>query len=49
MDEFVEHGNIPALREKHGLTADAAVKKICYHLGEPIPIAESAKLAGAGA
>lgn len=45
-DEFVEHGNIPALREKHGLTADAAVKKICYHLGEPIPIAESAKLAG---
>jgi 1-deoxy-D-xylulose-5-phosphate synthase len=27
-DEFIEHGNVPVLREKHGLTAKAAVEKI---------------------
>ncbi|RBP43888.1 1-deoxy-D-xylulose-5-phosphate synthase [Roseimicrobium gellanilyticum] len=27
-DEFIEHGNVPALRKKHGLTAEAAVQKI---------------------
>ncbi len=27
-DQFVEHGNIPALREKHGLTAQALVEKV---------------------
>src|SRR5205823_2495771 len=27
-DQFVEHGTIPVLREKHGLTASAAVEKI---------------------
>ena len=27
-DEFIEHGNVPILREKHGLTAKAAVEKI---------------------
>jgi 1-deoxy-D-xylulose-5-phosphate synthase len=27
-DEFVEHGTVPILREKHGLTAAAAVAKI---------------------
>ena len=27
-DEFVEHGSVPILREKHGLTAQAAVEKI---------------------
>lgn len=27
-DEFIEHGNVPALRSKHGLTAEAAVQKI---------------------
>jgi 1-deoxy-D-xylulose-5-phosphate synthase len=27
-DEFVEHGSVPILREKHGLTARAAVEKI---------------------
>lgn len=27
-DEFVEHGTVPILREKHGLTAKAAVAKI---------------------
>ena len=27
-DEFIEHGNVPALRKKHGLTADALVEKV---------------------
>ncbi len=27
-DEFIEHGKIPILREKHGLTAEAALKGI---------------------
>ncbi len=27
-DEFIEHGNIPVLRKKHGLTAEALVEKI---------------------
>ncbi len=27
-DQFVEHGSVPVLREKHGLTAAAAVSKI---------------------
>ena len=27
-DQFVEHGSIPVLREKHGLTVDAAIEKI---------------------
>src|ERR1700720_4103057 len=27
-DQFVEHGTIPVLRKKHGITADAAVEKI---------------------
>ena len=31
-DEFVEHGSIPALREKHGLTPEAAVTKILLRL-----------------
>ena len=26
-DQFIEHGTIPVLRKKHGLTADALVKK----------------------
>ena len=33
-DEFIEHGNIPVLREKHGLTPEAAVAKITGHLGK---------------
>ena len=36
-DEFVEHGNIPALRKKHGITVDAAVEKILSALGDPLP------------
>ena len=31
-DEFIEHGNVPALRKKHGLTAEAAVEKILASL-----------------
>ena len=27
-DQFIEHGTIPVLRKKHGLTAEAAVEKI---------------------
>jgi 1-deoxy-D-xylulose-5-phosphate synthase len=27
-DEFVEHGAVPLLRKKHGITADALVEKI---------------------
>jgi 1-deoxy-D-xylulose-5-phosphate synthase len=31
-DEFVEHGNVPVLRKKHGITVEAAVKKVVPHL-----------------
>jgi len=31
-DEFIEHGTIPILREKHGLTASHAIDKILAHL-----------------
>jgi 1-deoxy-D-xylulose-5-phosphate synthase len=27
-DEFIEHGSVPVLRKKHGLTADALVEKV---------------------
>jgi 1-deoxy-D-xylulose-5-phosphate synthase len=27
-DQFIEHGNIPVLRQKHGLTSDALVEKV---------------------
>ena len=48
-DEFIEHGNIPALRQQHGITADAAVEKILNLLGEPLPvIAEAGKGSKAG-
>ena len=33
-DEFIEHGNIPALREKHGITSEAAISKVTGHLGK---------------
>jgi len=32
-DEFIEHGKVPILREKHGITAEAAVEKITAKLG----------------
>ena len=31
-DEFVEHGKVDILREKHGITAAAAIKKVVSHL-----------------
>jgi len=31
-DQFIEHGTIPILRQKHGLTPEAAVAKIKPHL-----------------
>ena len=34
-DEFVEHGTIPILRAKHGLTADALVEKVLPLLRKP--------------
>jgi len=27
-DLFIEHGTIPVLRKKHGITAEAAIEKI---------------------
>jgi 1-deoxy-D-xylulose-5-phosphate synthase len=33
-DEFIEHGNVPALRKKHGITADALVEKVLPLLGK---------------
>ncbi len=33
-DEFIEHGSIPILRAKHGLTAENAVSKVLPHLGK---------------
>jgi len=40
-DQFIEHGNVPVLREKHGLTAAAAVEKILSAL--PVPAAKTIK------
>lgn len=31
-DQFIEHGTIPILRKKHGLTPEAAVEKILAHI-----------------
>ena len=31
-DDFVEHGKVPILREKHGLTAAHAIEKVLSHL-----------------
>jgi 1-deoxy-D-xylulose-5-phosphate synthase len=36
-DEFIEHGTIPILREKHGITAAAAVNKILAELEIEVP------------
>lgn len=34
-DEFVEHGKVPILREKHGITCEAALEKVRKHLPTP--------------
>jgi 1-deoxy-D-xylulose-5-phosphate synthase len=31
-DEFVEHGKVDILREKHGITAESALEKILPYL-----------------
>lgn len=33
-DEFIEHGNVPALRKKHGMTAETAVERVLGAMGE---------------
>ena len=33
-DEFIEHGKVDILREKHGITAEKAVEKVMEHLPE---------------
>ncbi|MEO0445233.1 MAG: 1-deoxy-D-xylulose-5-phosphate synthase [Verrucomicrobiota bacterium] len=33
-DQFIEHGNVKILREKYGITVDAAVQKALKHLPE---------------
>lgn len=40
-DEFVEHGKVDILREKHGITAEAAVEKIRRRLPSPGQPAET--------
>ena len=34
-DEFIEHGTVPILRQKHGLTVEATVQKILSRLESP--------------
>ncbi len=36
-DEFIEHGSVPILRKKHGLTADALVEKVLPLLRKKSP------------
>jgi 1-deoxy-D-xylulose-5-phosphate synthase len=35
-DQFIEHGTIPILRKKHGLTSDALVEKVLPLLKKPL-------------
>lgn len=44
-DEFIEHGSVPVLREKHGLTATHAVEKIFAELRVATPAVSSAPAA----
>jgi 1-deoxy-D-xylulose-5-phosphate synthase len=41
-DQFVEHGSIPVLRSKHGLTSDALVEKVLPLLRKQAPARSSA-------
>jgi len=41
-DQFVEHGSIPVLRKKHGLTADALVEKVLPLVRKQVPARSSA-------
>jgi 1-deoxy-D-xylulose-5-phosphate synthase len=31
-DEFIEHGSVPVLRKKHGLTVEALIEKVLPHV-----------------
>jgi 1-deoxy-D-xylulose-5-phosphate synthase len=41
-DEFIEHGSVPILRKKHGLTADALVEKVLPLLRKQAPAKSTA-------
>jgi 1-deoxy-D-xylulose-5-phosphate synthase len=41
-DEFIQHGAVPILRKKHGITADALVEKVLALLKKKAPIQSSA-------
>jgi 1-deoxy-D-xylulose-5-phosphate synthase len=41
-DQFVEHGSIPVLRAKHGLTSDALVEKVLPFVRKQAPARSSA-------
>ena len=41
-DQFIEHGTVPILRAKHGLTVEATVQKILTALGESTQASSSA-------
>ena len=41
-DEFIEHGSVPVLRKKHGITADALVEKVLPLLRKKAPAKTSA-------
>ncbi|MFL6514919.1 MAG: 1-deoxy-D-xylulose-5-phosphate synthase [Chthoniobacterales bacterium] len=41
-DQFVEHGTIPVLRSKHGLTSDALVEKVLPFVRKQAPARSSA-------
>jgi 1-deoxy-D-xylulose-5-phosphate synthase len=45
-DEFIEHGSVPVLRQKHGLTADHAVAKVLRHLDPATVTAATGDSAG---
>lgn len=43
-DEFIEHGSVPLLRKKHGLTVEAIVEKVLARLDECKPAASVAAI-----
>jgi 1-deoxy-D-xylulose-5-phosphate synthase len=36
-DEFIEHGSVPILRKKHGITAEALIEKLLPLLHKKSP------------
>jgi 1-deoxy-D-xylulose-5-phosphate synthase len=37
-DQFIEHGKVESLREKYGLTAEAALDRVRPLLGKPVGV-----------